>query len=190
MHPTTDHRDSQHEKESSKYVLNLQERPHGGWASYTQSRAHQEPGILTLHTLNLECALRCDMEMPISIAWEHEDLASFLGPEHRRGWVACCNTLKTCQSIQTHFLVLRLCCECGCSCNRRRDQHLITLQTLSVLNRPATFENVLLNKLFLSINTSRESHHVLEVITHNLKEWNHFPFLLGYDSVLLEVRAR
>jgi len=161
MHASIDYKDSQHEKESSKKVTNLQECPHSGWTSYTQSRAHQEPCILTLHTLNLECALRCDMEMPISIAWEHEHLAAFLGPEHRRRWVACCNTLKTCQSIQTHFLVLRLCCECGCSCNRRRDQNLITLQTLSVFNRSDTLENVFINKLFMSINTSREGLQVL-----------------------------
>ena len=185
MHASTNYRNSQHEKESSKYVTNLQECPHSGWASYTQSRANQEPSILTLHTLNLECALRCDMEMPIRIAWEHEDLAAFLGPEHRRGWVACCNTLKTRQAIQTHFLVLRFCRECGCSCNRRRDQHLLTLQMLSVFNGLGMFENVFINKLFMSINTSTEGLQVLEVITHNLEQWNCFPFLLGYDTVLL-----
>jgi hypothetical protein len=97
-------------------VTNLQKCSHSGGASHTQSRAHQEPSIFTLHTLDLECALRSDMEVPIRIAWEHKDLAAFLGPEHRGWWVACRHTLETRQPIETHFLVLWLYCECGWSC--------------------------------------------------------------------------
>jgi len=104
-------------KKHSSNVTNLQKCSHSGGSSHTQSGAHQKPSILTLHTLNLKRALRGDMEVSISIAWEHEDLAAFLGPKHRGRWVACCHTLKTRQTIQTHLLVRWFCCECWWSCN-------------------------------------------------------------------------
>lgn len=109
-------------------MTNLQECSHSGRASHTQSRTHQKPSILTLHTLNLECALRGDMEVPIRVAWEHKHLAAFLSPEHRWWWVARCHALKTRQPVQTNLLILRLCCEYRWSCKHMQQSRYAAIQ--------------------------------------------------------------
>lgn len=94
----------------------LQERPNSRRAGHAQCGAHKVAGVLALHALDLQRAVRADMNVTVCIVREHQLLRALLRPEDRRRRIAGGHTVERGDAVQADFAIERLGGELGRCC--------------------------------------------------------------------------